>query len=89
MQGPETDKADIASIREALQQGKNFCGRLLNYKKDRSAFWNLLTMTPIKDNAGKVLKYIGLVVLQRRESIQSPQTRFELTLPINLTLMRM
>lgn len=62
LQGPETDKADIASIREALQQGKNFCGRLLNYKKDRSAFWNLLTMTPIKDDAGKVLKYIGMQV---------------------------
>nr|AML77384.1 putative LOV domain-containing protein [Leucodon julaceus] len=62
LQGPGTDKADIARIREALQEGKSFCGRLLNYKKDGSAFWNLLTVTPIKDDDGKVLKFIGMQV---------------------------
>lgn len=59
LQGPGTDMADIARIREALKEGKSFCGRLLNYKKDGSAFWNLLTVTPIKDDDGKVLKFIG------------------------------
>jgi PAS domain-containing protein len=49
----------VRKIREALQMGRNFCGRLLNYKKNGSAFWNLLTITPIKDDDGKVLKFIG------------------------------
>nr|AML78151.1 putative LOV domain-containing protein [Philonotis fontana] len=62
LQGPGTDMADIARIREALKEGKSFCGRLLNYKKDGSAFWNLLTVTPIKDDDGKVLKFIGMQV---------------------------
>ena len=59
MQGPDTDPEDVAKIREAVVQGKNYCGRLLNYKKDGTAFWNLLTIAPIKDEDGKVLKFIG------------------------------
>ncbi|CAM6050063.1 unnamed protein product [Sphagnum compactum] len=62
LQGPETDPEDVRKIREALQMGRNFCGRLLNYKKDGSAFWNLLTITPIKDDDGKILKFIGMQV---------------------------
>ena len=59
LQGPGTDKDDITRIRISLREGRSFCGRLLNYKKDGSAFWNLLTITPIKDDDGKVLKFIG------------------------------
>nr|AML76777.1 putative LOV domain-containing protein [Fontinalis antipyretica] len=62
LQGPATDAADVARIREALREGKSYCGRLLNYKKDGSAFWNLLTVSPIKDDDGKVLKFIGMQV---------------------------
>ena len=59
LQGPDTDPEDIRKIREAVKNGKNFCGRLLNYRKDGSPFWNLLTITPIKDENDKVIKFIG------------------------------
>lgn len=59
LQGPETDPADVEKIRQAVKLGKNFCGRLLNYRKDGSTFWNLLTITPIKDENDKVIKFIG------------------------------
>ncbi|KAL6011146.1 Phototropin-1 [Asimina triloba] len=62
LQGADTDPADVARIREALETGTNYCGRLLNYKKDGTPFWNLLTITPIKDENGKVLKFIGMQV---------------------------
>lgn len=62
LQGPGTDPEDVTRIRDALKEGRSFCGRLLNYKKDGSAFWNLLTITPIKDDDGKVLKFIGMQV---------------------------
>nr|AML78601.1 putative LOV domain-containing protein [Vittaria lineata] len=62
LQGADTDPEDVAKIREALAEGKNFCGRLLNYKKDGTAFWNLLTIAPIKDEEGNVLKFIGMQV---------------------------
>nr|XP_027191985.1 phototropin-1-like isoform X2 [Cicer arietinum] len=62
MQGAETDSNDVAKIREALAAGKSYCGRLLNYKKDGTPFWNLLTISPIKDEHGKLLKFIGMQV---------------------------
>nr|AML76660.1 putative LOV domain-containing protein [Triglochin maritima] len=62
LQGEGTDPAEIAKIRAAVQEGTNYCGRLLNYKKDGTPFWNLLTIAPIKDEIGNVLKYIGMQV---------------------------
>ncbi|XP_010922472.1 phototropin-1A isoform X2 [Elaeis guineensis] len=62
LQGAGTDPAEIAKIREALATGTNYCGRILNYKKDGTPFWNLLTIAPIKDEEGNVLKFIGMQV---------------------------
>lgn len=31
-------------------------------KKDGTPFWNLLTMTPIKDEMGRVIKFVGVQV---------------------------
>ncbi|KAJ8491144.1 hypothetical protein OPV22_012865 [Ensete ventricosum] len=62
LQGPDTDKLEIAKIREAVRTGKSYCGRLLNYKKDGTKFWNLLTVTPIRDANGNIVKYIGMQV---------------------------
>nr|AML78225.1 putative LOV domain-containing protein [Pellia sp. BC-2016] len=62
LQGPETDQEDIQRIRNALKDGKTFCGRILNYRKNGNPFWNLLTIAPIKDDNGKILKYIGMQV---------------------------
>ncbi|XP_068667925.1 phototropin-1-like [Aristolochia californica] len=62
LQGAGTDPAEIARLREALEAGTSFCGRLLNYKKDGTPFWNLLTISPIKDETGNILKFIGMQV---------------------------
>ena len=62
MQGADTNAEDVGKIREALQEGKSYCGRLLNYKKDGTPFWNLLTISPIKDEDGNTLKFIGSVL---------------------------
>ncbi|OIW09163.1 hypothetical protein TanjilG_11301 [Lupinus angustifolius] len=62
LQGADTDPEDVAKIREALEAGTSYCGRLLNYKKDGTPFWNLLTISPIKDDHGNVLKFIGMLV---------------------------
>ncbi|GJN07226.1 hypothetical protein PR202_ga25040 [Eleusine coracana subsp. coracana] len=57
-----SDQAEIAKIRQALAAGSSYCGRVLNYKKDGTPFWNLLTIAPIKDEDGRVLKFIGMQV---------------------------
>nr|AML76655.1 putative LOV domain-containing protein [Polypremum procumbens] len=62
LQGPETDQNEVEKIRNATKTGKSYCGRLLNYKKDGTPFWNLLTITPIKDDTGRTIKFIGMQV---------------------------
>ncbi|CAD6265593.1 unnamed protein product [Miscanthus lutarioriparius] len=62
LQGPDTDMGEVAKIRDAVKTGRSFCGRLLNYRKDGTPFWNMLTVTPIRDDHGKVIKFIGMQV---------------------------
>ncbi|KAK1400934.1 putative LOV domain-containing protein [Heracleum sosnowskyi] len=62
LQGAETDQKEVDKIRQAVKTGTSYCGRLFNYKKDGTPFWNLLTVTPIKDDSGKTIKFIGMQV---------------------------
>ncbi|KAL5562283.1 hypothetical protein UlMin_032030 [Ulmus minor] len=62
LQGPETDQKEVEKIRDAVRNGSSYCGRLLNYKKNGTPFWNLLTITPIKDDTGNTIKFIGMQV---------------------------
>lgn len=62
LQGEGTDPADVAKLREAIRTGSPVSVRLLNYRKDGTPFWNLLTMTPIKTPDGKVSKIVGVQV---------------------------
>ena len=55
----------MAIIRDAVKKGDGCSVRLLNYRRDGTPFWNLLTMTPIKTEDGKVSKFVGVQVLFR------------------------
>jgi phototropin len=62
LQGEGTDPKEVAKIRAAIKAGEPISVRLLNYRKDGTPFWNLLTMTPIKTPDGKVSKFVGVQV---------------------------
>jgi PAS domain S-box-containing protein len=62
LQGEGTDPKHVDALRQAVRKGKPCCTRLLNYKKDGTPFWNLLTMTPIRDETGRVVKFVGVQV---------------------------
>nr|AML76899.1 putative LOV domain-containing protein [Ettlia oleoabundans] len=62
LQGEGTDPRDVKKLRDAIRNGTPCCTRLLNYRKDGTPFWNLLTMTPIKDEMGRVIKFVGVQV---------------------------
>ena len=36
--------------------------KLLNYKKDRSVFWNLLCIVPVHDQQGNLHRFLGCQV---------------------------
>nr|AML78932.1 putative LOV domain-containing protein [Porella pinnata] len=60
LQGANTDAKEVARIGVALKKGEAYTGTLLNYKKDGSPFWNLLSLSPIRDDKGKLIKHIGM-----------------------------
>jgi diguanylate cyclase (GGDEF)-like protein/PAS domain S-box-containing protein len=60
LQGPDTDQAEVAVLREALHQGKNCQVTLLNYRRDGSMFWNDLSLSAIRDTDGVLTHYVGI-----------------------------
>ncbi|WP_240698915.1 PAS domain-containing protein [Sphingomonas sp. AAP5] len=54
LQGPDTDPAKIAEIREAVRDGHAVDVDLLNYRKDGTTFWNALYLSPVRDADGVV-----------------------------------
>jgi PAS domain S-box-containing protein len=60
LQGPDTDRKVLDSIRNNLTQGKTFYGCAINYKKDGSPFWNEWHIEPIWNEDGSVAVYLGM-----------------------------
>jgi|GEM_PF-2779894 len=61
LQGPLTQKDQIARIRQAIRDGKPFTGELTNYRKDGSHFWNSLRINPIVDADGEISNFVGVL----------------------------
>ena len=60
LQGPETDPADIDTIRKAVAGHPDpLVMELLNYRKDGSAFWNQLMIDPVINEAGELIYYFA------------------------------
>ncbi|MDH2325817.1 PAS domain-containing protein [Cereibacter sp. SYSU M97828] len=54
LQGEETDPDAVDAIRQAIARGEDIAIDLLNYRKDGSAFWNALYLSPVKDDEGRI-----------------------------------
>ena len=60
LQGVETDSAAVRRIHKALQAGKACRETLLNYRKNGSAFWNDLVISPVCDATGALTHFVGV-----------------------------
>jgi sigma-B regulation protein RsbU (phosphoserine phosphatase) len=60
LQGPDTDLRAAQDIREAIEEERECVVEILNYRKDRSTFWNRLSITPVRDESGRVSHFIGI-----------------------------
>ncbi|CAM6082532.1 unnamed protein product [Calypogeia fissa] len=54
LQGPDMDPRAVAQIRESISLGKPCTVRLLNYRKDKTPFWNLLHVAAVRCSKGTV-----------------------------------
>lgn len=75
IQGPLTDARTVKHIRDAVYQGIDFEGEILNYRKDGSCFWNELSISPVRDESGTVTHLIGITrdITERKKNAQAQQ----------------
>jgi diguanylate cyclase (GGDEF)-like protein/PAS domain S-box-containing protein len=60
LQHPDTDPAAVESLREALAARREARVTLLNRRKDGSSFWNEVYLSPVFDDTGALVQYIGV-----------------------------
>lgn len=60
LQGPLTDPATVHRIREQLKKGVSFYEEILNYKKNGQSYWISLMINPVRNEAGKIEKYVSI-----------------------------
>ena len=60
LQGPDTDPIAKQQLRRGIEQQVSVTTEILNYRKDGTPFWNMTTITPLRDAQGTVVKYVGV-----------------------------
>ena len=60
LQGPDTDPEAVQAVRDALAAREHRTITLLNYRKDGSAFWNELALSPVFDASGELTHFVGI-----------------------------
>ncbi|CAN7600258.1 histidine kinase famiy protein [Pseudorhodoferax sp. LjRoot39] len=70
LQGPDTDRAIVAQVRSAIAERREIAVELVNYKKDGSAFWNALFISPVLNESGELTYFFAsqLDVSRRRDA---------------------
>jgi PAS domain S-box-containing protein len=76
LQGPATNRATVDAMRAALEAGTDISTTLLNYRKDGTAFWNQLALSPVYDAEGELTHFVG-VQTDVTERVEADRAREE------------
>ncbi|WP_443971347.1 histidine kinase famiy protein [Sphingobium sp. CR28] len=72
LQGAQTDREQIAELRQAVKNRESIALEILNYRRDGSPFWNAVFIGPVYNVSGELLYFFAsqLDVSRRRETEQ-------------------
>jgi PAS domain S-box-containing protein len=59
LQGYGTDAETVGKIREAIAAGEDVAVDILNYRKDGNPFWNAVFISPVRDDAGRIVYFFA------------------------------
>lgn len=59
LQGTDTDPDAVAQLRAAIDEGRSCSVELLNYRRDGTPFWNRVTLSPVRDEAGRITHFVS------------------------------
>ncbi|WP_268799668.1 PAS domain-containing protein [Pseudomonas huanghezhanensis] len=77
LQGEDHQQAGLNAIRKAIADNQPCRQVLLNYRKDGTPFWNELSITPVFNDAERLMYYIG-VQKDVTEQVQAQEKVIEL-----------
>lgn len=60
LQGPDTDPAIVAQMREAVRKGKAFDVEIFNYHKSGRRYWASIKVNPVTDSNGVLTHFVSI-----------------------------
>lgn len=60
LQGNDRDQKARTDVREAIATGARVTTSLRNYRKDGTLFYNELTISPVRDDDGRLVAFVGI-----------------------------
>jgi PAS domain S-box-containing protein len=84
LQGDERDQPELDELRAALREERECRVVLRNYRKDGTLFWNELYVSPVHDEGGRLINFVGVQndITERRrieEVLRESEERFRAT----------
>ncbi len=72
LQGEDRDQEGVTRLREAVRAGESVDVELRNYRKGGAMFWNHLYLSPVYDDEGKLVLFLGVQndVTARKEATE-------------------
>nr|AML78423.1 putative LOV domain-containing protein [Aextoxicon punctatum] len=62
LSGADTDSTTLFQIKESIRNEQACTVRILNYRKDKSSFWNLLHISPVRNASGKIAYFVEVQI---------------------------
>ena len=60
LQGEDSNQPALEEVRAAVREGRECRVVLRNYRKDGSLFWNELYISPVHDEGGRLINFVGV-----------------------------
>nr|AML77180.1 putative LOV domain-containing protein [Aucuba japonica] len=62
LSGQDTDPSTLFQIWESIRTEQACTVRILNYRKDKTPFWNFLHISPVRNASGKIAYFVGVQI---------------------------
>ena len=73
LQGSETNREKVESIRKGLAGGEDITVTMVNYTSDGTPFWNKLFIAALRDSQNNIVNYIGVVAKVSAPDVGDPE----------------
>ncbi|HKH12430.1 MAG TPA: PAS domain S-box protein [Rubrobacter sp.] len=79
LQGDDNDQPGLEELRAAIREGRTCEVVLRNYRKDGALFYNELSLSPVFDDGGGIIRFVGILedITERRRAEEGLRVQAE------------